>query len=678
MKRLVPAFAALVLAACSGELAAPVPAAPGIPYPADPFSLADLSEYGQRGAYGVSSLVAGIAGPDSKSHLQEGSGENSSSVAWTPGDTFRMLVFNAEAKKYYYADYTTEESGKWASFTTSSVLELTGCHSVYPRASKLTLLNGTPLLGFKVPGEQTAIPGDIAEGVNYAYAYSETQTSDLHFYNIPAILRFRVSGSIVSQVCKLTIKGQAPLSGDFTFAPRDGYPVLSTTRFSSDVTSNKVVLSGEFSAGEYYMAVVYPSVQKLSFIFEDASGNTVTRTSSREVEMSQGRIIDIGTINIGDAFSDVPPSGPTLYMKASTSLDPVTIAVVPDGFTEPELSDYELLARGAIDALFAVEPFSSYKEYFNVWFLYVASAESGSSITDGSGTVLTARNTYFGARWGSNGKYDDMRADDSTVFNFVKENCPDIVNGIHTVAEVPVLMISNDTRYGGICISFSDGRGYCIAPYSYGGGSLTWKYPVKVPVSDSDPSAGVRDITQEENDAIGYSEGDWRNIVVHEFGGHCLARLADEYWYDNVKAAVSYIGSHTWKVPFGLNVSATFDNPVWQTYLLDRKDYLVASNPLYSRIGVYQGGDVSPLNRWRSEIVSVMIDNRFYFSAWQRMLVVKRIMSLAHGNFDIDSFFALDEPGDPVRDAVSSGTPGQPLHGPARLVPQLPPPVLVD
>ena len=81
MKRLVPAFAALVLAACSGDATLPVPAAPGIPDPADPFSLADLSDYGQRGAYGVSSLVAGIAGPDSKSHLQEGSGENSSSVA---------------------------------------------------------------------------------------------------------------------------------------------------------------------------------------------------------------------------------------------------------------------------------------------------------------------------------------------------------------------------------------------------------------------------------------------------------------------------------------------------------------------------------------------------------------------------------------------------------------------
>ena len=180
---------------------------------------------------------------------------------------------------------------------------------------------------------------------------------------------------------------------------------------------------------------------------------------------------------------------------------------------------------------------------------------------------------------------------------------------------------------------------------------------------------------------MGRNTGDWRNTLVHEFGGHCFSRLGDEYWYtDSSLGPVSEMSEHSWPVPFSLNLSASSTNPGWMADLLGDdlqvKPSLVDRNPLYSRIGIYQGGDVSPFYRWRSEKISCMIDNRFYFSTWQRIIIVKRIMSLSNSAFDIDSFWAKDVPTDPLRDGNGSGGAKAPRHPlGVREVPMLPPPV---
>ena len=79
--------------------------------------------------------------------------------------------------------------------------------------------------------------------------------------------------------------------------------------------------------------------------------------------------------------------------------------------------------------------------------------------------------------------------------------------------------------------------------------------------------------------------------------------------------------------------------------------------------------------RWRSEKISCMIDNRFYFSTWQRMLIVRRIMNLSGSTFDAASFWANDVTFDPVRDANTSSVIGS-SRLPIRKMPLLPPPVL--
>ena len=561
--------------------------------------------------------------------------------------------------------------------------------------------------GLVVPKEQAATIGGVAKGLNFAYAQADDHGDNLTFRNMLALVRFKMTGAVASSVTSVTLRGASSVAGDCVLVPAaDGTPqVTFSKKFDGDIPSPTVTLSGTFAADTYYYFAVVPGTQTgFSLVFSDGVGST-TKISSNSVTFARGKINDIGVIDLGAAFTDpATPSMETIKWNTATAgaTKPVTIAVIPDGFRASEMPKYEMLAKAAMNTLFSVEPFKSYKNYFNVYIMKVASNASGANITDGHGNITTPVDCYFGSKWGAGeNDYGDMAANESTIRTFVSANCPDI-DSIHPIEEVPILLIINDSRYGGICHYDSSGFGYCMAPYTFNGGGISWPYPNKEAVSDSDPAEGIAATSASRYAEVGSSVGNWLNTMVHEFGGHCFSKLADEYWYNTDKGSVAYIDGHRWDnppyygVPMGLNVSATYANPGyddprvnnppdepyksqlgpehvkqgWQHLIDDHP-----SNPLYSRIGVYQGGDVSILNRWRSERVSCMIDNRFYFSTFQRELIVKRIMSLAGASFNQTSFWALDDPRDPVRDIAVSPVMGESNQVPPRPMPMLPPPV---
>ena len=82
-------------------------------------------------------------------------------------------------------------------------------------------------------------------------------------------------------------------------------------------------------------------------------------------------------------------------------------------------------------------------------------------------------------------------------------------------------------------------------------------------------------------------------------------------------------------------------------------------------------------NRWRSEKISCMIDNRQYFSTLQRVLIAKRIMELAGEEFDLHSYLLkIDDPTDPKRDGGRKNTVN--TTGPIKVMPPLAPPERID
>ena len=680
---IIMAIALLAMVACS-KFHDPKMAPEPVLEAEDPWLLKDLMDQVESGQGGPLKLDADFGG--TRSQIEINAAGTYATTVWRGGDQFKM--YGVSGNSYQTATFSTTEDGSSVSFNTSSSISFAGpYYTVYPGVKHLGINDDDVLLGVEVPSQQVAVPGNFANGLALSYTLAQSQTGALHFQSQVALFRFRMSGSLVSQIKTVTLKGTSPLAGDAVLvAGTDGSVALTQDRsFSGDSHFNTVTLSGDFEAGQDYYIVLYPGAQSaLQIIFADSEGRSTTKTAS-EFTFPRSRISDFGTIDVGDQFTDgyVDPT-PIAYKEASAGArKPVTIAVIPEGFTAEEMSTYEMLAKSGIDALMNTQPFKNYQEYFNVWILKVASQESGASITDGKGNVTTGVNTFFGAKWGEK-VYSDMVANASEVYDYVSTHCPDIINGDHTIEEVPILMIINDERYGGICHTVSDGRGYCMVPYTNKGGTLPWSFPSIMPKTDEPlpNEAALHDYymttPQSFMDEIGgVNYGDWRNTLVHEFGGHCFSRLGDEYWSNTqLKRLSGSVQGQNWPVPFALNLASDPQDVLWQADLLNNKEDLVSANRLYERIGVFQGGDTATFGRWRSEKISCMIDNRFYFSAWQRMLIVKRIMTLSESEFDINSFWAKDDPTDPVRDQIASPVMGDVHPLPLQIMPMLPPPVL--
>ena len=640
---------------------------------------------------GSHSVVADVV-PSTKSQLALNGEGTFASVSWTAGDAFRMIAMKGEtATTYTHTSYTTATGGSSATFTSGGTFssDYTVFNCVYPSESFLgfTHKNGKIVLGVEIPRVQTATAGSVAEEANVSYASAASQDDpEIHFKNLAAVLKFRLSGDVVSQVKKVTLNaGSSTVSGGVLFYADatdpsiiDGLHFTGKTPLYSDVS-----LAGDFAVDtDYYMVVAPCALENFSMTFTNADGSQFTRKFSvKQIVLNRSRITDFGTIALGDAF-DNSSSVASLYIEHKNTPNDqyAVITVIPDGYTAGDLGQYEDDAKAAIEALFSVEPYKSYRDYFNVWIMKVASNESGARIYDGTAEEQN-KDCFFQSTW-EREDYDHMSANADRITSFVKTFCPDLADGSRSINNVPILMLINDGRYGGIAHMYGSGFTYCMAPKT--SGKLSWSYHATEAASVTAAPGNTRTVTSAEKDEMGRnSNGDWRNVVVHEFGGHSFGRLADEYWYDSYKDAVTAIEQHSWAVPMALNISASSDasqTPWAELFDTDIQTKMAVKSPLYAqRISVFQGGHVSMFNRWRSEKISCMIDNRFYFSTWQRYLIVNRIMALAGlPAVSVSDFLDNDKPEDPLRDGVGSPVmlPDGVTYPEGRPVPMLPPPVL--
>lgn len=598
-------------------------------------------------------------------------GTDQTNVVWTKNDAFTMVGYDNGVNVAYFS--TTNDGTTSATFTTTNSLE--GCsptYSLYPRSTVRYYYNGEMLLSGSVYPEQKAVAGGVQEGVNIAAAYSNYWLDNIYFMNVLTYVRFRVTGKAVSNLASVSFDAGKTIAGDMTIRWVDGEPVASFDRNWNPVhaeRSTSVTLKGTFKPDtDYFIALAPVSVDGFYMTFKDKDGLTLVKHSDLQLDMQRSRIYNFGTINIGDKFEEPTDREVIQYMKQTKGSKPNVLAVIPEGFTAEEMDQFKAVAANGIDFMFNTEPFKTYKDYFTVYFLTVPSEESGASVTNGNGTVTTGKKTFFNARWGEV-NFGDMKADDDIVNEFVAAQCPEIANGTLTLDDVPILMIINDPRYAGITrFATNDGRAYSMVPVSRDDEgnvrTLMWSYP-QVMAKQNEPIPGsnvMYNYYRTTSDAVmkeigGQCYGDWRNTLLHEFGGHAFARFTDEFW-SGISYAYNPIASHTWAVPYALNVASDYNAVQWQEPLLDRKDALVSQDAHYERIGIFQGGDRYMFNRWRSEMVSSMVDYRAYFSAWQRILIVRRIMDKVGGTFSLDDFFAADKTNDPMRDETSGGSPG--------------------
>ena len=282
----------------------------------------------------------------------------------------------------------------------------------------------------------------------------------------------------------------------------------------------------------------------------------------------------------------------------------VNVVFLGDGFDGKDISEGTYLTdvKKAMENFFSIEPYKTYRNYFNVYTGISLSQDSG------LGTVNTVKNTKFGTTYfGDNGS--GLGATESSYYSEILAyacNAPTVSSS--NIGQTLVVMIPNTTDYGGVTYMYDDGSAIAYCPV------CDFGYPF-----------------------------DFRGVIQHEAGGHGFGKLGDEYIYVN-----AFIDACTCSNPHSdvlrsaqakgwyanLSLTGNMNKVSWSHFIFNDK---------YSQIvDVFEGGFFHSRGVFRPEQNSCMNNNIPYYNAPSREAIVKRIMSIAGETYSFANFVAND------------------------------------
>ncbi len=279
---------------------------------------------------------------------------------------------------------------------------------------------------------------------------------------------------------------------------------------------------------------------------------------------------------------------------------PVHLIIMGDGYTKDDYTDggkFDKDVETAVSAFFGIEPFATYRNYFRISVMAVYSQESGATVEkDMVDCAAQTRNTAFNTTL-VGGNSTEVSCDTDKAYTYAKK-----ISGVSDteLQNTTILMLVNLNVYAGTCWMERTGRSVAICP-------------------------------------VGST---FKNIVVHEGGGHGFGRLKDEYRYNDVtipaaqKALVEEW--RTYDPYFAYNISFTNDKSTahWGHFI---------GRAGYDAVGFYEGGMLYSKGVWRPERISCMEDNRMYYNAPSREAIVRRIFKACDKTFTLSDFYANDK-----------------------------------
>ena len=278
----------------------------------------------------------------------------------------------------------------------------------------------------------------------------------------------------------------------------------------------------------------------------------------------------------------------------------INIVIIGDGYEAKEIAAGTYLTdiKESVEHFFGIEPYTTYRDYFNVYTAFPLSTETG------VGSINTIRYNRFNTTYtGGVG----LRCDYDEVFDYVMA-APTV--SAQNIDQTLIIIIPNSTDYGGICQMWESGAAIAFCPKS------TYGYPL-----------------------------DSRGVIQHEAGGHGFGKLGDEYIYHNAFidacgcTCCGHDGAVLWAKSLGwydnLELTGKMHEVGWSHLIFD---------PRYSDIvDIYEGGYMHNRGVFRSEQNSCMNNDIPYYSTISRESIVKRIKRYAGEQFDFEEFVALDK-----------------------------------
>ena len=459
-----------------------------------------------------------------------------------------------------------------------------GINSIVSKAKNPPTINSNSFSGVAKDNFTVEVPEESIKKYQFASGWSE-------FKRIAAHREFSISRNLLRALNKQhskTFVMRAPAGEAWSV---ESAPEWVTVTPSSGVGKVDVTITvNEMAAGDVgtFQTGTLNSSGKVTYTTHAGRGGEV-------VFLLDGK--DYRTKMTVEQYDYEYGDGDLITLQEKGVGNGVNIVLMGDCFDAKDIAEGKYLKamQDAYKYFFDIEPYLTYKEYFNVYAVVGMSADSG------MGTVNTIREARFGSQYTLN---EGVSPNFETVFAGA---CVAPIND--NVSNTLVILVENSNEYSGLCHMWGDGSAVAICPMS------------------SDPAPY-----------------DFQGIVHHEAGGHGFGKLADEYIYHNafIQSCTCNCCGHTNAINamksygFYTNISLTgsMQEVPWSHMIYD---------PQYSNVvDVYEGAYMHTRGVFRSEATSCMNNNIAYYNAISRESMVKRIMKYAGEEYSFEAFKALD------------------------------------
>lgn len=313
-----------------------------------------------------------------------------------------------------------------------------------------------------------------------------------------------------------------------------------------------------------------------------------------------------GILGEGDApyeSTDFSADRKAYTLQTASEGNGINVVLMGDAFSDRQIADgtYEKVMQQAADAFFSEEPYTSFKDMFNVYYVNAVSKNEG--YVDGGETIFSGT---FGGGTNVMGNDELCMKYAQTAFNFTNEQMQDVL----------IVVMMNSTAYAGTCYMYYN-TGYTS---DYGRGTSVAYFP------------------------IGTSYEDLATILHHEAGGHGFAKLNDEYAYEymGMIPANEIRDEQNMRENYGWGKNTDYISDPARVYW---SKFIADSRYASENIGVYEGACTYWTGAYRPTENSIMNDNTGGFNAPSREAIYYRIHKLAYGEswtYDYEEFVNWD------------------------------------
>ncbi len=390
-----------------------------------------------------------------------------------------------------------------------------------------------------------------------------------------------MGASYMSQLKQLYQKYESYGFDIISLSDQTSLPTISEYITKNDIPGKFCIVSDDNTIN--YL----PTQDSPTYAFVDKSGKVLYSESIHSLDPEYGR--ELATANfVDDYLKDIKPGeksrdGEVIQLQKATVGRGLDFVIVGDGFAEYEMASFEKWARDALEYLFAEEPYSTFRDRFNVYMVMAVSEESG--ITNG--------NSKFGSVY--NGRY--ILGNNELIIKYAQKVPTLIDKNYYTI-----INIVNAYKHGGTC-------------YWYSNSDITVSY------------CGLIDGGKE-----------FKDVIIHEACGHGFAKLADEYVTNEGFIDEDNKGTLLELHSMGraVNVDLTNnENEIKWAYLFDDHNYT-------GLVGVYEGGYYFSQGVYRPSYNSIMRNHLDGFNAPSRHEIYKLIMEHSGDTYSYDKFVEYD------------------------------------